>query len=422
MATIGISKPTFKTAGTFEPLRLSNPVGAGALFDEGDFVTISPYFAAPVANGTIVNPPASIDAIMLNSGGTIAAGSYAIAIGYVNANGSTPIGPVVVGTTTGTGSLTVYSPPASGDATGYRLYVSAVNSFGTLFLQGATVNIGTNATLVAPPATVTASPTTNTTGLAAPTIPTVAGSGTTGPGARTEYYVVTYVNANGETAASPEQTVVLTAGQIATVTSPAASGDASGYNVYGALASGQEQKQNSTPIAIGTNWVEPTTGLIVPGVQRCIVNQPATSAYGLPLILGLADHDYNATYGGFVGGAQTGGLTPFGRPVWNTRRYGAQQQYSGISTEPANAHTISAQYVDFAINIINLTNGWDPGLIQQQVGLNIDPGSGFFVADPTQTNKVATIVGTVDGPNWGGPGDVNKRILIKFLPAAIVPA
>lgn len=52
----------------------------------------------------------------------------------------------------------------------------------------------------------------------------------------------------------------------------------------------------------------------------------------------------------------------------------------------------------------------------QQVGISVDPTSGYCVADPFATNKVATIVGEIDGTatTKGNPGDIGHRVLIEF--------
>lgn len=94
---------------------------------------------------------------------------------------------------------------------------------------------------------------------AAPTLTSSAG----GTLAATTYYVkITYVTAAGETLASGETSLAVAANNVLGVTSPAAQAGATGYNVYVSTATGTETKQNSAPIAIGTGWTEPTTGLI----------------------------------------------------------------------------------------------------------------------------------------------------------------
>ena len=65
-----------------------------------------------------------------------------------------------------------------------------------------------------------------------------------------------------ESAASVESSIAVSANNLLTVTSPSSVTGATGYNVYVASYSGGEIKQNTTAIAIGTNWTEPTSGLV----------------------------------------------------------------------------------------------------------------------------------------------------------------
>jgi hypothetical protein len=100
---------------------------------------------------------------------------------------------------------------------------------------------------------------------AAPTL----GQVVSGALAATTYFVkTTYLNANGETTASPESTLAVLINNVLTVASPPAQkaqpqagADATGYNVYVSTVTGTETKQ-AGPIAIGTPWQEPNTGLI----------------------------------------------------------------------------------------------------------------------------------------------------------------
>ena len=107
----------------------------------------------------------------------------------------------------------------------------------------------------------------NATVIPAPPAPTTTGTTTGGTsGARTCYAMTTYVSAaHGETSASPETTQTLAANHRLGIASPPAptAGEACiGWNAYATdFATGTESKQNSTPIAIGTAWTEPTTGL-----------------------------------------------------------------------------------------------------------------------------------------------------------------
>jgi hypothetical protein len=110
----------------------------------GDTGIVAP--SAPAATGT--------------TGGSLPAGSYRVAVTYVNAPrsgsfGETRLSPVTVvclgsGCTPGNSNnkITVPSPPASGSANGYRVYVSPANgAAGSETLQGGTVAIGTASTV-----------------------------------------------------------------------------------------------------------------------------------------------------------------------------------------------------------------------------------------------------------------------------------
>lgn len=117
-------------------------------------------------------------------------------------------------------------------------------------LPGWSGTLGTNPRVMPPPA--------------APTLGSVA----SGALAATTYFVViTYTNANGETLASTEASLAVAVNRVLTVTSPPASFSATGWNVYisntAGGGSGHETKQNATPIAIGTTFQEPNTGLVV---------------------------------------------------------------------------------------------------------------------------------------------------------------
>ena len=74
------------------------------------------------------------------------------------------------------------------------------------------------------------------------------------PPSLTYYVKVTYVNSVGETLPSAEFTTTPAPGYWPVVNSPAASGNATAYNVYISLSTGTEKLQNSTPISLGTNF------------------------------------------------------------------------------------------------------------------------------------------------------------------------
>ena len=116
--------------------------------------------------------------------------------------------------------------------------------------------------------------------ISAPATPTT-GSISGGSLGSTTYYVkITYVDATGETIASSEATQAVTANHLLTVTSPPASGLATGWNVYVSTTSGAETLQNVAPIGIGANWTEPTSGLVA-GVSPPANNQTGFQCFDL---------------------------------------------------------------------------------------------------------------------------------------------
>jgi len=84
-------------------------------------------------------------------------------------------------------------------------------------------------------------------------------------GATTYYVRSTWVTSSGETTAGTETSLAVSANNVLNVAAPSSPPTGVlGWNVYVSNSvggSGQETKQNSTPIALGTAWVEPNTGL-----------------------------------------------------------------------------------------------------------------------------------------------------------------
>ena len=96
-----------------------------------------------------------------------------------------------------------------------------------------------------------------------PSVAPVLSSVSGGTLAAATYYVkITYENSTGETLPSPESNLAVALDNLLVVDSPSSATNATGYNVYVSTTTGTETKQNSTPISIGTNWTEPTSGLI----------------------------------------------------------------------------------------------------------------------------------------------------------------
>jgi hypothetical protein len=100
---------------------------------------------------------------------------------------------------------------------------------------------------------------------AAPSLSSVVGGALAGA---TYYVKVTYIDPKdgslpaGETLPSSEASLAVSANHLLSVASPAQVNGVTSYNVYVGTSSGSEQLQNASPIAIGTNWTLPTSGLI----------------------------------------------------------------------------------------------------------------------------------------------------------------
>lgn len=98
---------------------------------------------------------------------------------------------------------------------------------------------------------------------ATPAAPTLGQTPGGAIGATTYYARIAYTDDSGhETAGSAEASFAVGANNLLTVTSPGASGNATGYNVFVGTAAGQSYLQNASPITLGTGWTEPTSGLI----------------------------------------------------------------------------------------------------------------------------------------------------------------
>ena len=106
---------------------------------------------------------------------------------------------------------------------------------------------------------------------AAPGLSLLSAGTLTGQG--TMYAKVTLVTPTGETAASTEASLAVTDDHELVVAAPAfdANHTATGWNVYIGSASGGEKKQNTSPIAMGTNYTVAaaigTTGATAPATN-----------------------------------------------------------------------------------------------------------------------------------------------------------
>lgn len=97
--------------------------------------------------------------------------------------------------------------------------------------------------------------------IAAPLAPTTSTTVGGALAAQNLTVVVTYVNQAGESTGSSSTVQAVAANSLLTVTSPVAAGDATGYNVY--FGETLAVLQTQTPVALGTTFTEPTSGVVV---------------------------------------------------------------------------------------------------------------------------------------------------------------
>ena len=183
---------------------------------------------------------------------------------------------------------------------------------------------------------------------AAPSLSQVAGGALA---AATYFAKVTLVSPSGETIASSESSLAVAANNLLRIAAPAIAGNATGWNAYVATASGAETLQNATPIALGTSWTEPATGLLTGGaaapaanttgwdVFNLFVPDPATSA---SFVTDPVDTGFNAELRVFLAASYGLGFGQSGVPAIS---YAIDTWLTGQSDPGAFANWPSAGYL-----------------------------------------------------------------------------
>lgn len=149
---------------------------------------------------------------------------------------------------------------------------------------------------------------------AAPSSPTITGSGTGGTIAAGTYYcVITYTPAvGGETEISSQQSVVLSGATSSfTATHPSDPGNSTTWSLYVATATGGPYFPQGTALAIGSNRVvtttPPTSGTQPPGVDRTLSTSPTVAIDNAAITTSITTSVITFT----------GGYTPTGADVGN---------------------------------------------------------------------------------------------------------
>jgi hypothetical protein len=237
--------------------------------------------------------------------------------------------------------------------------------------------------------------------LAAPTIPTVTPTTGTGTLAAGTYKVeVTYVDAQGETTASPSQTVVLASTGEIVITSPSAETGATGWYAYVTAAAGNtyfRQQTLGSPTNIGTNYtISTTVGLTganpptqnTTGTASMTVSALNPGAFGNSIFINITPTSGTAT-ALFNMQVYQGGTAPsFLVESWN----GVSLNPSAARYAPAlvNSSSSGSSYIRLsnfptAANYVAGTS--DPFAISAPISLNTPAG-------PSQPAVVSSIPGS----------------------------
>jgi hypothetical protein len=220
----------------------------------------------------------------------------------------------------------------------------------------------------------------------------------------------TYVNSLGETYVSPESSITVPADNLLVVSSPrtpkawGATPTASGWNVYVSTVARAETKQNSSPIRVGTNWTEPTDGLIggAPAPAFNTTGSLAAVAFSTSSSLQMVSPTF-VGYGtafldvanGFVGlvRVQNGWFENDG---YLLRRYG-----SGSNIFLAGFSCLECHYAQNAKYAVDTTGLAIPNIVL--FGGYADPRSNTTVNLADNTSSL-TVFGPDAGPGWSATG------------------
>lgn len=270
----------------------------------------------------------------------------------------------------------------------------------------------TTGTITAPPATGYAG-SGNLANTAAPgstngNAVTITNTATSGAAAATYYIMVTNTYTANEGPPSQVYVQNCPAGYTPQITVASAGAPAAATNwaayvgiIYGSLSLQQATK---TTTALGSAYTVPATLTNNIGLAQAATGSSTN-------IFGLAVNDSNAAYISGTGGSFL---------VGNSSILGSTTSISPLQpTEVQGAYAIglgNGQLIE--MSLVN-TTAWYPSLLGSAVGLTLDSTTGFFVADPGQT-QVATIVdhrdGAYIGPTGNGTtGDTGVRVIVQFL-------
>jgi len=230
---------------------------------------------------------------------------------------------------------------------------------------------------------------------------TVTATAAAGAPAQTFFCIVTYTNTSGsnESLSSQEFIIYCPANLLPSVNvaSAGAPTGASTFALYVGLYPGYEALQQASKYttSLGSAFQIPNPLTNSLGLARAATNASAN-------IVGLAQDDSNALYFSGVGGSGA---------IGNQSLFGATMTQQPLTGNDAFLNLVVKLQVQ--VIEISLVQAWNPMLAGGAVaGLLLDPTTGFFVADTSQSNKIFNIIGLAAGPSsvQGGVGLTGSRV------------
>lgn len=217
----------------------------------------------------------------------------------------------------------------------------------------------------------------------------------------------TYVGAGSiESQPSPEYVLTLAAGTTYTLTVPTAGAPAAAtdFNTYiGVISGGEFQQVAGTALGSAATIPNPLTNYN--GVIQAATNASAN-------IVGFAESDYDVTYAPRAGATGPG--------------YSNRDLFGIDATQPPLGYLEQYQASYYKLNAnqqlfeASLVQGWYPSLIGTTAGILLSTAASCHAVDTSQSNKIITIVGKVQGPDnvaygsVGDVGDTGARIICRF--------
>jgi hypothetical protein len=262
---------------------------------------------------------------------------------------------------------------------------------------------------------------------AAPTLGQTSG----GTLAATTYSVkLTYIISGVESAASVESSFAVSANNLLTVTSPSSVTGATGYNVYVAKYSGGEIKQNTSAIAIGTNWTEPTSGLVTgtaappnSGVGDSLLTQSVQYPGGTTAVRVTNNYfDWRDRLVATKSGVQASEDTTTHRPILyytfdNLSETTAVDRYDGDTVTITSTNGVPNAPSASLLRAHTVTSYDDQGRVYLSQTYSVDPSTGTVSTNSLATNTWYNHRGLVietSPPGLGEPPGVSPRVKTAY--------